>query len=95
MTGVEPACRRTSDPGPGSISSPPITCSDRDSRADARPDFRVLTRGVEIGAGWVRRGETSGGDYVSLSLAAVMFALREINAISAMSPPPTTRTCLL
>ncbi len=44
-----------------------------EKNADSQPDFRVLTQGVEIGAGWVRKGETSGKDYVSLSLAAPEF----------------------
>jgi uncharacterized protein (DUF736 family) len=42
----------------------------RDKSADTQPDFRVITQGIEIGAGWIRRGESSGKDYVSLSLAA-------------------------
>ena len=32
---------------------------------DSQPDFRVLTQGTEIGAGWTKKGETSGKDYVS------------------------------
>ena len=48
--------------------------------AEAQPDFRVLTQGVEIGAGWTRTGETSGRDYVSLSLAAPEFGLRRLYA---------------
>ena len=40
---------------------------------DVQPDFRVYSDGVEIGAGWVRTGEASGKDYVSLSLAAPEF----------------------
>jgi len=47
---------------------------------DSQPDFRVLTQGVEIGAGWVRKGETSGKDYVSLSLAAPEFGPRKLYA---------------
>lgn len=47
---------------------------------DSQPDFRVLTQGVEIGAGWVRRGETSGKEYVSLSLAAPEFGPRKLYA---------------
>jgi uncharacterized protein (DUF736 family) len=46
--------------------------------AEAQPDFRVLTQGVEIGAGWTRTGETSGRDYVSLSLAAPEFGPRRL-----------------
>jgi uncharacterized protein (DUF736 family) len=48
--------------------------------ADNQPDFRVLTRGYEIGAGWMRKGETSGKDYVSLSLAAPEFGHRKLYA---------------
>lgn len=47
---------------------------------DTQPDFRVLTQGVEIGAGWVRKGEVSGKDYVSLSLAAPEFGPRKLHA---------------
>ena len=48
--------------------------------ADTQPDFRVVTQGVEIGAGWVRKGETSGKEYVSLSLAAPEFGPRKLYA---------------
>jgi uncharacterized protein (DUF736 family) len=48
--------------------------------ADTQPDFRVLTQGVEIGAGWIRKGEVSGKDYVSLSLAAPEFGPRKLYA---------------
>jgi uncharacterized protein (DUF736 family) len=33
-------------------------------------DFRVLSKGVEIGAGWLRLGQMSGKEYVSLSISA-------------------------
>ena len=37
--------------------------------SDTQPDYRVYSQATEIGAAWVRRGKTSGEDYVSLSLA--------------------------
>ena len=46
----------------------------------AQPDFRVLASGAEIGAGWLRRSEISGNDYVSLSLAAPEFGPRRLYA---------------
>jgi uncharacterized protein (DUF736 family) len=52
----------------------------RAKSGDAQPDFRVLTQGVEIGAGWLRTGETSGKAYVSLSLAAPEFGPRKLYA---------------
>ena len=48
--------------------------------ADSQPDFRVLTKGYEVGAGWVRKGETSGKEYVSLSRAAPEFGPRKLHA---------------
>jgi uncharacterized protein (DUF736 family) len=48
--------------------------------SDAQPDYRVLSEGIEVGAGWTRRSETSGRDYVSLSLAAPEFGPRRLYA---------------
>lgn len=48
--------------------------------ADTQPHYRVLSDGVEIGAGWNRRAESSGRDYVSLSLAAPEFGPRRLYA---------------
>ena len=47
---------------------------------ETQPDFRVLCEGIEVGAGWNRRSETSGRDYVSLSLAAPEFGPRRLYA---------------
>lgn len=47
---------------------------------DSQPDFRILSEGAEVGAGWNRRSETSGRDYVSLSIAAPEFGPRRIYA---------------
>jgi uncharacterized protein (DUF736 family) len=48
--------------------------------ADAQPDYRVLTQGIEIGAGWTKKGETSGKEYVSLALAAPEFGPKKLYA---------------
>ena len=48
--------------------------------SEAQPDYRVSSNGVEIGAGWLRRAESSGRDYVSLSLAAPEFGPRRLYA---------------
>ena len=44
----------------------PIT----DKSAASQPDYRVLSQGIEIGAGWIRTGQISGKEYVALSIAA-------------------------
>lgn len=54
--------------------------ANRNKASDAQPDYRVLSDGVEIGAGWMRRSESSGRDYVSLSLAAPEFGPRRLYA---------------
>ena len=48
--------------------------------ADTQPDYRVMTQGIEIGAGWTKKGETSGREYVSLALAAPEFGPRKLYA---------------
>ena len=47
---------------------------------DVQPDYRVMASGAEVGAGWIRRSESSGNDYVSLSLAAPEFGPRRLYA---------------
>ena len=47
---------------------------------DNQPDYRVMSNGIEVGAGWNRRSETTGRDYVSLSLAAPEFGQRRLYA---------------
>ena len=63
-----------------SISAEIAIVSNRNKSTDAQPDYRVLSDGVEIGAGWNRRSESSGRDYVSLSLAAPEFGPRRLYA---------------
>ena len=41
-----------------------------DKSAPNQPDYRVLSQGIEIGAGWIRTGQISGKEYVALSIAA-------------------------
>ncbi len=52
----------------------------RSKGSESQPDYRVSAGGVEVGAGWVRTGEVSGRDYVSLSLAAPEFGPRRLYA---------------
>lgn len=63
-----------------SISAEIAIVSNRSKSTDTQPDYRVVSDGVEIGAGWNRRSETSGRDYVSLSLAAPEFGPRRLYA---------------
>jgi uncharacterized protein (DUF736 family) len=47
---------------------------------DTQPDYRVYSQAVEIGAGWTKKGKTSGEDYVSLSLADPAFGPKKLYA---------------
>jgi uncharacterized protein (DUF736 family) len=57
-----------------------ITIVPSQKTSETQPDFRVVAGGVEVGAGWNRRSEMSGNDFVSLSLAAPEFGPRRIYA---------------
>jgi len=50
----------------------------RSKTSSSQPDYRVLSGPVELGAGWVRTGEQSGKDYVSLAIATPEFGPRRI-----------------
>jgi uncharacterized protein (DUF736 family) len=41
--------------------------------SDTQPDFRVVTEGIEIGAGWTHKSQASNKKYVCLSIAALEF----------------------
>ena len=51
-----------------------------DKSASAQPDYRVLSQGIEIGAGWIRTGQISGKEYVALSIAAPELGTRTLYA---------------
>ena len=51
-----------------------------DKSAPAQPDYRVLSQGIEIGAGWIRTGQISGKEYVALSIAAPELGSRTLYA---------------
>lgn len=52
---------------------------------EAEPDFRIISRknGFELGAGWNRRSQSTGTEYVSVSLSAPEFGTIYGNIASA------------
>ena len=61
---------------------------------DAQPDFRVLTdERTEIGAGWTRTGQSSGGNMSRCPSQRRNSATAACSPISARSQARTTRTC--
>ena len=63
-----------------SISARVTVVPNHDKTSENQPDYRVLSDDVEVGAGWLRRSENTGRDYVSLSLAAPEFGPRRLYA---------------
>ena len=51
-----------------------------DKKTDEQPDYRVIADGVEVGAGWKKLGESSGQEYVSLSLSDPSFGPQKLYA---------------
>ncbi len=51
-----------------------------DKSSPTQPDYRVLSQGIEIGAGWLRTGQISGKEYVALSIAAPELGPRTLYA---------------
>lgn len=45
-----------------------------------QPDYRIYTRQVEIGGGWVRVGKQSRNEYVSVGIAAPEFGPNKLYA---------------
>ena len=61
-----------------SISTDVEILPNRTKSAPSQPDYRVVSGPVELGAGWIRTGERSGRDYVSLAIAAPEFGPRRL-----------------
>ncbi len=45
-----------------------------------QPDYQVYPKNTAIGAGWIKRGKTSGENYISLSLADPAFGPKKLYA---------------
>lgn len=53
-----------------------------DKTTDAQPDYRIFAGDIltEIGGGWIMTAKSSGGDYVSLTLADPQIGPRKVYA---------------
>jgi len=63
-----------------SVSAPIAILLNPSKSGDTQPDYRVYSQAVEVGAGWIRKGKTSGEDYISLSLADPTFGPKKLYA---------------
>lgn len=63
-----------------SIRAEIIITPNTDKTSDNQPDYRVFAEGIEVGAAWIRKSESSGKAYVSLSIAAPEFGPKKLYA---------------
>jgi len=63
-----------------SIRAEIVISPNSDKTSDSQPDYRVFAEGVEVGAAWVRKSESSGKDYISVSIAAPEFGPKKLYA---------------
>ena len=63
-----------------SLSAPITILLNPSKSGDTQPDYRIYSQTVEIGAGWIKKGKTSGEDYVSLSLTDPAFGPKKLYA---------------
>jgi len=63
-----------------SIRAEILILPNKDKKTETQPDYRVFSDRVEVGAAWVRKSESSGKDYISLSIAAPEFGPRRLYA---------------
>lgn len=63
-----------------SIRAEILILPNKDKKAENQPDYRVVSEGIEVGAAWVRKSESSGKEYISLSIAAPEFGSKKLYA---------------
>lgn len=63
---------------------------------DNEPDYRIISRknGFELGAGWNRISQSSGAEYVSVSLSAPEFGTIYGNVASAPGDDPSKKVII-
>lgn len=75
----------------------PITIVANNRKAkDSEPDYRIVSRknGFELGAGWTRLSQSTGAEYVSVSLSAPEFGTIYGNIANAPGDDPTKKVII-
>ena len=63
---------------------------------DSEPDYRVISRknGFELGAGWVKTSQTTGAEYISVSLSAPELGQIFCNVANAPGDDPSKKVLI-
>ena len=63
---------------------------------DSEPDYRVISRknGFELGAAWIRTSQTTGAEYVSVSLSAPELGQIFCNIANAPGDDPSKKVLI-
>ena len=63
---------------------------------DSEPDYRVISRKncYELGAGWVKTSQTTGAEYISVSLSAPELGQIFCNVANAPGDDPTKKVLI-
>jgi uncharacterized protein (DUF736 family) len=63
---------------------------------DSEPDYRIVSKknGFELGAGWVRTSQSTGAEYVSVSLSAPEFGTIYGNVANAPGDDPMKKVII-
>lgn len=63
---------------------------------DSEPDYRVISRknGFELGAAWTRMSQSTGAEYVSVSLSAPEFGSIYANVANAPGDDPMKKVLI-
>ena len=63
---------------------------------DSEPDYRVISRknGYELGAGWVKTSQTTGAEYISVSLSAPELGQIFCNVANAPGDDPSKKVLI-
>ena len=74
----------------------PISILPNQKNKDSEPDYRIVSKknGFELGAGWKRKSQSTGAEYISVSLSAPEFGTIYGNIANAPGNDPDKKVII-